>query len=110
MKDVEPFAPSLNCVLRVSSNEATKRNVASGHQPGKASRLGHRLAAQAIAASATTITKKLIRAVRDMRRMGIPVLSRIYAQVGPSPPPIIRAIKAATDWNKPPFNIERYLP
>jgi hypothetical protein len=74
MKDVEPFAPSLNCVLRVSSNEATKRKVASGHQPGKANRLGHRLAAPAVAASATTTTKELIRAVRDMRKMGIPVL------------------------------------
>jgi hypothetical protein len=109
MNDVEPFAPSLNCVLRVSSNEATKRNVASGHQPGNDSRAGKRIAAQAAAASATITTKRLIRAVRDMRKMGIPVFSRPYDQVGPSPPNI-RAIKAATDWNKLPLNIERYLP
>jgi len=58
INDVEPLALILSFVLRVSSKVETNTNVAIGHQPGKAKRAGHRLAAHSPDESATIETKR----------------------------------------------------
>src|SRR4026207_31018 len=70
MKEVDPFAPSLNCVLRVSSSVETKRNVKRGHQPGNCKRTGQRLAAQSAANPVTNPTNNRMRVWRDMTGKG----------------------------------------
>jgi hypothetical protein len=41
MKDVDPRAEILSLVFRLSSNPATKTNVAKGHHPGNGVRYDH---------------------------------------------------------------------
>lgn len=66
MKDVEPFAASLNCVLRLSSRVAMNMSVKSGHHPGNGKRTDHVVAPQIPAAAAIKPTKMYIRIWRDM--------------------------------------------
>ena len=58
MKDVDPFAASLSWVWRPSSNVATKRNVARGHQPGNGRRTDHTAAPETQAAITMVATKR----------------------------------------------------
>jgi hypothetical protein len=75
MKDVEPFAANLNCVLRLSSKEAIKMRVRSGHHPGNGRRTTHTAAPQTAAVAVTRPTKRYIRVWRGMsNRYGGPGL------------------------------------
>ena len=77
-RDVDPFAPSLSCVLRLSSRVATKMSVKSGHQPGNGKRTDHIAAPHIAAAAVTKATKRYIRVWRGMsNRYGDPGLSNI---------------------------------
>jgi hypothetical protein len=59
INEVEPRAPSLNFVFKVSRSVETKRNVRRGHQPGNGKRAGQRAVAQSAATAVTSVTKKL---------------------------------------------------
>src|SRR4051794_1894119 len=80
MKEVDPFAPSLRGVLRLSSKVATKRNVARGHQPGKGRRTVWTAAPESAAAVATAPTNRVSRLSRDIAEgTGIPILLKNLA-------------------------------
>src|SRR6185312_15184999 len=66
MKEVEPLAPSLSCVLRLSSSVATKTSVKSGHQPGNGRRTDQTAPPHTIAAAVTKATNRCIRVWRGM--------------------------------------------
>jgi hypothetical protein len=57
MNDVDPLAAILNWVLRLSSKVETKRNVATGHQPGNGKWTDHTAAPDILATTATVATK-----------------------------------------------------
>jgi hypothetical protein len=58
MKDVDPRAEILSRVFRLSSNPATKANVARGHHPGNGVRYVHAQMAANTAVAVVPNTKR----------------------------------------------------
>ena len=105
MKDVDPLAATLRRLCELSSNVATNRKVAIGHQPGKGERTVHAAAPETQDAITMLPTKRRSLVSRDIRLgMGIPIVLFNYAQPCVSPP-TIRAKKAAMAVSKLPLNM-----
>jgi hypothetical protein len=58
INEVDPLAAMRSWVFKLSSKLATKRKVASGHQPGNGRRTDHTAAAERADANEITATKR----------------------------------------------------
>jgi hypothetical protein len=73
INEVDPMAPSLSWVFRLSRRVATKMKVANAHHPGNGERAAYKLAPASSAAEAAASTRGYtfeVRAIWD--RMGDP--------------------------------------